>query len=169
MNKNPAYKDYEIGDWTYGNPAVVFGGPGGATLKIGKYCSIAAGVTIMLGGEHYMDRVTTYPFQGMIPEAMIYIDKPFSKGDVKIGHDVWIGLGATIMSGVNIGNGAVIATQSLVVKDVPPYAIVGGNPAKVIRYRFSPEVIKEIEESRWWDWPYEKLQNNWKWLLTKKT
>lgn len=156
MNKNPKYAGYPIGEWTYGEPDVFSWGEG-ATLHIGKYTSIAARVTIMLGGEHNVDWVSTYPFNPIFPQAQGILGHPKTKGNVTIGHDVWLGLGSFILSGVTIGNGAVVAAHSVVTKDVPPYAIVGGNPAKIIRYRFTPDIIARLEQMAWWNWPIHQV------------
>jgi len=148
-------KGYEVGDYTYGLPKPMEWGNDGKLL-IGKYCSIGGGVTILLGGNHRPDWVTTYPFSAILdtwPEARGIEGHPSTRGDVRIGNDVWIGQNSTILSGVSIGDGAVIATCSVVTKDVPPYAIVGGNPAKVVKYRFSEKVIASLLEIKWWDWP----------------
>ncbi|KXU99901.1 acetyltransferase [Gluconobacter potus] len=144
---------WQIGPHTYGAPVILEAGEAG--LTIGDYCSIGPGVTIILG-NHRADLVSTYPFKTLShfwPPADEGEDDHSSKGDVIIGNDVWIGAHATIMSGVTIGDGAVIAAQALVTKSVPPYAIVGGNPAKVIRYRFSETVIARLLALAWWKWP----------------
>lgn len=113
----------------------------GGTLRIGHYCSIAEGVRFLVSADHYLDRISTYPFLSKMltgePEAV-------SKGNIVVDDDVWIGYGATILSGVHIGQGAVVAAGSVVTKDIPPYAIAGGVPAKVIKYRFEPEMIEEL-------------------------
>jgi Acetyltransferase (isoleucine patch superfamily) len=146
----------EIGDFTYGNPQV-FSWNEGAKLVIGKFCSVAQDVRIMLGGEHRPDWVTTYPFNALIDQFSSIQGHPKSKGDVIIGHDVWIGMSATILSGVHIGNGAVVGANALVTKDVPDYAIVGGNPARFIRFRFKRPVVKQLLRTAWWDWDDEAL------------
>lgn len=110
-------------------------------LKIGSYCSIAQHVHFMLDVEHHVNTISTYPYKA---KCLKMGDEAFSKGDIVVDDDVWIGYGATIMSGVHIGQGAVIAAGAVVTKDVPPYAIVGGVPAKAIRYRFETEIIKEL-------------------------
>ncbi|HKK73661.1 MAG TPA: CatB-related O-acetyltransferase [Saprospiraceae bacterium] len=135
----------------------------GDKLIIGKFCMIASDVTfIMNGGNHLTDAISTYPFAifgGSWAGAMDGKNYP-SKGDTLIGNDVWIGHRATIMPGVTIGDGAVIGTGSTVVKDVPPYAVVGGNPARVIKKRFSEEDITQLLEIKWWNWPPEKISQH---------
>lgn len=150
---------YEIGEFTYGKPKVRFP-ESGRKLTIGRYGSIADKVEILLGGNHRIDWGTTYPFSAfreLWPSAPLSEDYHTSRGDVTIGHDVWLGSGAIIMSGVTIGHGAVVAAHAIVTKDVPPYAIVGGNPAKVIRYRFDEQTIADLLDAQWWDLPREKI------------
>jgi hypothetical protein len=96
-----------------------------------------------------------------------FLQPPATKGDVRIGSDVWIGSGTTILSGVTIGNGAVIGTKAVVAKDIPPYAIVVGNPGKVVKYRFDEGTIAALERIAWWDWPLEKLDEVWPLLLSE--
>jgi acetyltransferase-like isoleucine patch superfamily enzyme len=158
---------FEIGDYTYGKPKI-WSWKEGRIVKIGRFCSIAAGVNIFLGGEHRIDWVTTYPFNVIFKNAKHFQGHPASKGDVIIGNDVWIGTEAAILSGVQIGNGAVIGAYSVVTKDVPSYAIVAGNPARLIKFRFSEEVIKELENIAWWNWPLEKIQEAYPLLLSKE-
>ena len=135
----------------------------GDKLIIGKFCMIASDVTFIMNGANHLNKaVSTYPFAIFGKDwsnAMDGKEYP-TKGDTIIGNDVWIGFGATIMPGVRIGDGAIIATKSVVTKDVEPYSIVGGNPAKKIRKRFSEPEIKELLELRWWDWPIEKITRN---------
>ncbi|MGL4243377.1 MAG: CatB-related O-acetyltransferase, partial [Beijerinckiaceae bacterium] len=150
---------FEIGDWSYGRPKVRFP-ESGAKLSIGRFCSIADGVEILLGGNHRLDFATTYPFgamTGVWPEAAGRTDFHASKGDVTIGHDVWLGSQCMIMSGVTVGHGAVVAARAVVTRDVPPYAIVGGNPAKIIRRRFEPAVVERLLAARWWDLPRDRI------------
>lgn len=162
--KDVLNRQFDIGMFTYGAP-VVFPQPG-RKLRIGKFCSIAQGVTIHLGGNHRTDRVTTYQFVAFPsdwPEAAVLPVEEvygFSKGDVNIGNDVWIGYGATILSGVTIGDGAVMAARAVVTKDVDPYAIVAGNPARLVRKRFDDGTIHKLMEIRWWDWPIDKIRAN---------
>lgn len=147
------------GKYTYGTPKILWNNED-AKLIVGNFCSIAENVNIYLGGNHRKDWVTTYPF-GHIHQNIFNtfdgVGHPFSKGDVIIGHDVWIGSNVTIMSGVTIGNGSIIANNSHVVKDVESYSLVGGNPAKFIKYRFTPEQIEKLLEIEWWYWEDEKI------------
>jgi virginiamycin A acetyltransferase len=132
-------------------------------LIIGKFCMIASDVKfIMNGANHLTNSLTTYPFAifgNGWENAMEGKSYP-QKGDINIGNDVWIGYNATIMAGVNIGDGAIIATNSTVTKNVEPYTIVGGNPAKEIKKRFSEDVIKKLLELKWWNWDIEKITKN---------
>ena len=154
-------KPYHIGEYTYGYPTVLHWGEN-ANLYIGKFCSIANNVTIFLGGEHRTDWISTYPFNVInkdFPNAQNISGHPKTKGDVCIGNDVWIGNGATIMSGISIGNGAVIGAEAVVTHSVPAYAIVAGNPARIIKYRFDNNTISKLEQIQWWNWPIEKINN----------
>lgn len=150
------YPQYDIGEASYGG-AEVFGFTEADHLVVGKYTSVAKSVRIILGGEHRTDWVTTYPFPDVVPEHSSLQGHPGSKGPVIIGNDVWIGIGAMILSGVRIGDGAVISAGAVVTKDIPPYAIAGGNPAKVIRNRFPPEQVEAFLRIRWWDWPDDRV------------
>ena len=150
------FPHFDIGRGTYGRPRV-FSYPNDGKLKIGAYCSIAADVAIFLGGEHHPEWVTTYPF-GALWREHEHPEQPKSRGDVTIGNDVWIGREAMIMSGVTIGDGAVVGARALVAKSVPPYTIVGGNPAKPIRPRFSDDLIERLLALRWWDWPDDRIR-----------
>jgi acetyltransferase-like isoleucine patch superfamily enzyme len=143
---------WTIGDHTYGLPEVVE--QNCARLHVGKFVSIAAYVLIALG-NHRVDTATTYPFVSVDCVWPSIPDEPdhSSRGDVTIGNDVWIGLRSFISSGVTVGDGAVIGAHAVVTRDVPPYAIVGGNPARVIRYRFTEQQIASLLAIRWWDWP----------------
>ncbi|MEM9090936.1 MAG: Vat family streptogramin A O-acetyltransferase [Cyanobacteria bacterium P01_F01_bin.53] len=136
----------------------------GDKLIIGKFCAIAQGTKfIMNGANHKLDGFSTYPFyifgNGWETVAPKDDELPY-KGDTVIGNDVWIGYEATIMPGVTIGDGAVIAAKSVVVSDVEPYTIVGGNPAKTIRQRFDDEVVHALLSLAWWNWPIEKITRN---------
>ena len=156
---------YLIGDHTYGNPRVLSWGEG-TSLTIGKYCSISRNVIIFLGSEHRTDWISTYPFPVLWEEAKGIPGHPSTKGDVIIGNDVWIGYGVTILSGVNIGDGAVIGAGSVVTKNIPPYAVVAGNPCHVIKYRFDEGTIKKLLEIRWWDWPDQRVRENLKYICS---
>lgn len=150
-----------VGEYTYGCPQVIWGEE--SSLTIGKFCSFAGDILIILGGGHRTDWVTTYPFPALPDEWMEAArikGHPTTKGDVIIGNDVWIAHGATILSGVRIGDGAVIGARSVVTADVPPYAIVAGNPAKVVRYRFDNKTINDLLRLRWWDWPIDRIRSN---------
>jgi virginiamycin A acetyltransferase len=130
----------------------------GDKLIIGKFCQIATGVRfIMNGGNHAMDGVSVYPFKVMGKSWATAPVNATSKGDTVIGNDVWIGNGVTFMQGITVGDGAIIGTNSLVTKNVEPYTIVGGNPAKPIRKRFDDETIAFLLQLAWWNWPIEKI------------
>lgn len=133
----------------------------GDRLIIGRYCAIAHGATfIMNGANHKLSGISTYPFfkfgNGWEATFPAPGDMPF-RGDTLIGHDVWIGYEALILPGVKIGNGAIVAARAVVTSNVPPYTIVGGNPARVIKQRFSDEQIAALEQIAWWDWPAERV------------
>jgi len=136
----------------------------GDRLIIGKFCALARGVKfIMNGANHKMSGVSTYPFQifgngweKVMPKPG---DLPY-KGDTVVGNDVWIGYEALVMPGVKIGNGAIVSSRSVVVSDVAPYSVVGGNPAKQIRSRFESDVVARLESLAWWDWPIDKITEN---------
>jgi len=147
-----------MGVGSYGHPHVHYHEGDSARVTIGRYCSLAAGVAIMPGGNHRTDWVSTYPFRvryGL--EGAITDGHPATKGDVTIGNDVWIGNDALILSGVTIGDGAVVATKTVVTKDVPPYAIVAGNPGRVVSWRFTEDQRERLLRLRWWDWPEETV------------
>jgi virginiamycin A acetyltransferase len=128
-------------------------------LIIGKFVQIARGsYFITSSANHPMTGVTTYPFRIFTPEAFGYNDLPVK--DTVVGHDVWIGHDAVIMPGVRIGAGAIIAAASVVTRDVPAYAVVGGNPAATIRMRYPDETVAELLELAWWDWPIDKIEAN---------
>lgn len=131
-------------------------------LIIGKFCSIACGTKFLFNGaNHTLQSLSTYPFPVLAGEWDLQVpvtDAWDNKGDIVIGNDVWIGFEAVIMAGVTIGDGAIIASRAVVTKDVEPYSIVGGVPAKPIRKRFSEEKIAELLEMKWWDWSEEEIQ-----------
>ena len=139
----------------------------GDTLTIGRFCSIACGAKFIFNAaNHALGSLSTYPFpvffeEWGLPTDFASIAKAWDNhGSITIGNDVWIGYEAVILSGVTVGDGAVIGTRALVTKDVPPYTIVGGTPAKPIRRRFGQETIALLEKIRWWDWDEEKIRRN---------
>ncbi len=152
----------EIGKYTYGHPHV-YNLEDGAHLKIGKFCSIAGNVSILLGGNHRRDWMTTYPFPASPDFAKVAKNiKNFSlsKGDVTIGNDVQIGHGVIVLSGVTVGDGAIIGAGAVITSDVEPYSIVAGNPAKEIRKRFDRNTIDKLLKLKWWNWPEKKIRQN---------
>ena len=137
----------------------------GDKLIIGKFCSIACGAKFLFtSGNHALQSLSTYTFPiffeewGLDPKDICRAWD--NKGDIVIGSDVWIGYEAVILSGVTIGDGAIIGTRAVVTKDVPPYTIVGGVPARPIRKRFDEKTIEKLEALRWWDWDEEKLRRS---------
>jgi acetyltransferase-like isoleucine patch superfamily enzyme len=155
MKQNELYEACDVGEWTFGRPQVSWGD---GTLRIGRFCSIGDGVKILTGSEHHTDWLSTYPFHIAFTSAEELPAPAHTKGNVTIGHDVWIGNEAMILSGVTIGNGAVIAARAVVTRHVPAYAVVAGVPARVVRYRFDEETIRAIEKIAWWDWPVPKIE-----------
>lgn len=134
-------------------------------LQIGKFCSIACGAKFLFNSaNHTLASLSTYPFPLFFEEWGLEkkdVMKAWdNKGDIIIGNDVWIGYEAVILAGVTIGDGAIIGTRAVVTKDVPPYTIVGGVPAKPIKKRFSDEIISELLEIQWWNWSEEKIARN---------
>ena len=137
---------------------------GSDRLVIGKFCAIATNVKfIMNGANHKLDGISTYPFpifgQGWEAAMDKLMELP-SRGDTIIGNDVWIGYEALIMPGVKIGDGAVIAARSVVVSDIPPYVVAGGNPARQIKQRFSDSEVAQLLSIQWWDWDIDKITRN---------
>jgi len=154
-----ARRGHEIGDYSYGRLRIRDWGEG-AKLTIGRYCSFADGVTVFLGGNHRTDWISTYPFSdfpALWPQMRSRPSTLSSRGDVAIGSDVWIGAGATVLSGVTVGPGAVVGAGAMVVRDVPAYAIMGGNPAGVIKMRFDPASVAALLDLAWWDLPRDAV------------
>ncbi len=149
-----------MGKHSYGMPDVYVFKGSEAKVIIGKFCSIGPNCIFISGGIHPTHWISTYPFRaqwnlpGREEDGM-----PTTKGDIVVGNDVWIGSNVTILSGVKIGDGAVICAGSVVTKDVDPYSIYGGVPAKKIRSRFSDEVIKKLLKIQWWNWEEKKIKN----------
>ncbi|MDD6071629.1 MAG: CatB-related O-acetyltransferase [Clostridiales bacterium] len=141
MLRTSANAIVKVGNYTYGNLYVHISNTE-RQLTIGNYCSIAENVCFVLNSDHPLHSISTFPIKTIV--LGLSNDEAISKGDIIVDDDVWIGYGATIMSGVHFGQGAVVAAGAVVTKDVPPYAIVGGVPAKVIKYRFEPEMIEEL-------------------------
>lgn len=160
------FPQYDIGRGTYAGALEVLEWGEGAKLRIGNFCSISDDVTILLGGEHRTDWITTYPFSALWDEARNLAGHPATKGDVVIGSDVWLARQCLILSGVTIGHGAAVAAHAVVTKDVPPYAIVGGNPARVIKYRFAEDEIAALLKIAWWNLPDEEIRKNLPLLLS---
>lgn len=145
-----------IGRGTYGTPQVFCHG-NASKLEIGSYCSISARVRIFLQADHRHDWVSTFPFSIIHRRFADITGHPASKGDIRIGSDVWLGYGAAIMSGVTIGSGAVVGAFAVVSKDVPDYAIVVGNPARIVGYRFDEQTIMELLRVKWWELREEEV------------
>ena len=166
----------EVGDFTYYNDP---DGPGvfqdkcvlhhsdllGDRLIIGRFTALATGVRfLMSGANHPLDIVSGYPFDVFGDAWSADFDTasllPLARGDLVVGNDVWIGTGATILPGVRIGNGAVVAAGAVVTRDAPAYAVVAGNPGRVVRHRFDPTTVRTLEETAWWDWPIDRVTRN---------
>jgi acetyltransferase-like isoleucine patch superfamily enzyme len=147
--------DFEIGEHSYGITSIA--DYGGAKLKIGDYCCFAQSTQIMIGGQHRIDWATSYPFPALWPEAEAIGGYPMPAKDTVIGNDVWLGAQTLVLGGVTIGDGAVVYARSVVDRDLPPYSISAGQPARVIGRRFSPETIARLLLLRWWSWPREKI------------
>lgn len=130
-------------------------------ISIGRFCSVASGLKLYCGGNHRVDWISTFPF-GHIHTKFIKVNAvngtPSTNGNILIGNDVWIGRDVTILSGVTIGHGAVIASNSHIVKDVEPYSIVGGNPGKLIKFRFEPKQIELLLKMEWWNLPMDLIE-----------
>jgi acetyltransferase-like isoleucine patch superfamily enzyme len=151
-----------IGAWTYGRPRIFADRHGRERLIAGSYTGLDG--TWVLGGNHGPNRVSTYPHRIHFGMGGDYDSWPVPTGDTIVGSDVWTTENCLVLPGITIGDGAIVAAGAVVTRDVPPYAIVGGNPARVIRYRFSEEQIAALLEIRWWDWPEEKVRAAVPWL-----
>lgn len=146
-----------VGRFTYGGPNFRIWAEG-ESIRIGSFCSIADEVAIFGGGEHNAQWVTTFPLRIALGHEGAFTDgHPATRGPTRIGNDVWIGHGATIMSGVTVGDGAIIGARAVVSRDVPPYGVAVGNPARVVKYRFSEEQIARLLGIGWWNWPLDLI------------
>jgi acetyltransferase-like isoleucine patch superfamily enzyme len=154
----PADPRVSVGRFTYGNPKLHVWAQN-ERIEIGSFCSIADEVAIFGGGEHRTDWITTFPLRIAFADPSAGADgHPATKGATRIGNDVWLGYRAIVLSGVTIGDGAVIAAGAVVASDVPAYAIVAGNPARLVRLRFPEDVIVQLLRLSWWNWPLEKIR-----------
>jgi acetyltransferase-like isoleucine patch superfamily enzyme len=153
----------EVGDYSYADGKVnwVLSNPEDK-IEIGKFCCIGSNVSIFGGEEHYIQRTTAYPFSFLFLQEMprIHNTDARTKGVTRIGNDVWIGQSAIILSGVTVEDGVIIGAGAVVSRDVPPYTVVAGNPAQVVRHRFAPSTIEFLLNLQWWDWPLEKILLN---------
>ena len=147
---------FELGPYSYGDKPIGFGDWGrDGVIRTGKFCSIGGCLNFMVNGNHRIGGFTTYPLHILGCPTNTH---PTGKSLPTIGNDVWIGMWVTIYSGVDIGDGAVIAGNSVVTKSVPPYAVVAGNPARVVKYRFPPETIEKLLKYKWWDFPLDAIR-----------
>lgn len=158
MGKNFATSRVSVGKGTYGPLNVYTFDNEDEFLQLGNYCSIGPEVVFLLGGEHDYKNFSTYPFKNFFNNE----SESITKGKVVVEDDVWIGYGATILSGIRIGKGAVVGAKSVVTRDVPDYAIVAGNPAKVLKYRFDEEIINELKK-----FDYSKIEGREKIYIDK--
>jgi len=145
----------QVGKHTYGAPKI-FGDKN--LVKIGAFCSIAKEVVFLCNHDHNLDNVSTFPFN--VLWGCGQNNHPTGKGPIVIGNDVWIGYRAIILSGVTIGDGAVVGAGSVVTKDVPPYTVVAGNPAREIKKRFDDKTIGKLLEMKWWEWGDDKIKKH---------
>lgn len=156
INRRNMIIDSCIGSYTYTGANTVI-----KKAKIGKYCSISWNVSIT-GNQHEYHNISTHPFPRL--SSFGFVEKKEGRGldseEVTIGNDVWIGMNACILPGVKVSSGSIIGAGGMVTKDVPPYAIVAGNPARILKYRFSEDIIRQLMEIQWWDWPPEVIRKN---------
>lgn len=155
----------QVGRYTYfdGNVRLVTWVPG-EKIVFGNFCSVADGAMICVGGNHGTELVSTYPFDNFILGKPNPTRTYRTTRDTVIGNDVWIASRACVLGGTQVGNGAVLSTGSVVFGDVPPYAIMAGNPAQIVRYRFSKVTVERLQRLKWWDWPNDKIQANVEWF-----
>lgn len=148
----------QLGDHSYGTATVLAWTDPVAVVTTGKFCSLAHGIVFYVDGNHRLDTFSTFPFRERLGWAEVPPNN-WGRGAPRVGNDVWIGNCATIMTGVTIGDGAVVAAHAVVTRDVPPYAVVGGNPARVLKYRFDEATIAELTTLQWWDLPLETIRS----------
>jgi acetyltransferase-like isoleucine patch superfamily enzyme len=150
-----------MAEHSYGRPTVHVYAGDRHCVRVGRFCSLASGVEFFVGGMHRADWISTYPFRVRFEMPGALTDgQPHSRGDIKIGNDVWIAAGATVLSGVTIGDGAVVGAGAVVSRDVRPYGVVTGNPAREVRRRFDDEAVDALLRIAWWDWPLEQILEN---------
>ena len=149
----------QMGAHTFGAPKIL-SWRADDSLSVGKFCMFSCNVILLMGGEHDTSQITAFPLKKMLKGMDGENLDSDSKGPVIIGSDVWVGSGSIILSGVKIGSGAIIGAGSVVVNDVPPYAVAVGNPARVVKYRFSPDRIEKLLRISWWDWEDDKIREN---------
>ncbi|WP_311785218.1 CatB-related O-acetyltransferase [Ferirhizobium litorale] len=155
------YPGIRIGRHTYGIvPESIHGYDATSVLDVGSFCSIAEEVLFFVRSNHPTNLPSTFPLEVYVSKTKRSKDDLVSKGPISIGNDVWIGRRAVIMSGITIGHGAIIGACSVVTRDVPPYAIAAGNPARVVGYRFPEPVIRQLLELQWWNWSDDKIRRN---------
>jgi acetyltransferase-like isoleucine patch superfamily enzyme len=150
---------FAVGDYTYGCPKIAYRRESKAKLVIGSFCSFADDVEILLGVDHRSDWISTYPLGASAISRHANPAQFTGKGDIVIGSDVWIGTGALILSGVSIGHGAVVGARAVVSRDVAPYSVVAGNPARVVRMRFTDDRIQALLSTRWWTFPADRIRS----------
>jgi acetyltransferase-like isoleucine patch superfamily enzyme len=155
-----AARHLTMGRYSYNRPEIVVYPGDTAQVWVGNFVSIAENVALVVGGNHRLDWVSSFALRETLGLPGAFEQIPTTKGDIVIGHDAWIGRGATILSGVSVGNGAVVGAGAVVTKDVRPYAIVVGNPARELGRRFDDAQIAALERIAWWDWPIEQIVEN---------
>jgi acetyltransferase-like isoleucine patch superfamily enzyme len=166
LTPRPPIPDWvEVGDFTYIGGGTRFSRwLGSEKIVIGKYGSIADNVHFVVGGNHATDTVSTFPFDALFLHRSNPNRTYRTTRETRIGHDVWIGSDAYIRGGVNIGHGCIVGARAQVSKDTPPYAVLVGNPARIARYRFAPDIIERLLRLAWWHWPFEQVRSNVEWF-----
>jgi len=170
LDKNPDYACYKIGRYSYGTPRILKSLRKSGNLEIGSFCSISSGVTIFLGGDHHTEWVSTSilnHFWDFKDRKQDY-EQLRTDGDVVIGNDVWLGTEALILSGVTIGDGAVIGARAVVSRSIPPYSVAVGNPAYVSKLRFKEDIIEKLLKIKWWNWEESKIKEHTPMILSEK-